>query len=159
MGVGVLTNPMCCPRCAGLTQGAAHPALHAQLRNLSTQQKEKCLFPSNKRTNASWAVAVGCSCPPAPRQGREGFAFGTWGLAGPGSSSSLCVTTVPAHWNCRRHGWDAVGRGHLTAAEAGELAKLVKGVKKGALHLFKVGLKLCMFLKHQHIPVGCLIRV
>lgn len=48
---------------------------------------------------------------------REGFAFGSscWS---PGSSGSLCVTTVDAHWDCRRSGWDVEGRGHLVALVA-----------------------------------------
>lgn len=63
-------------------------------------------------------------------RGREGFAFGAWWqLWWPLCDHSPCTR------HCRRHGWDAVGGGTSQlwgpAAEAGELAKPVKGVKKG----------------------------
>lgn len=147
-----LTNTVCCPRCAGLAQGAAHPALHAQLRNLPlstqkcTQQKGKCLLSSScgmqlpPHSQAGQRLPVGGKALPlAPRGWRV--------LAAVGASV----------WPQSPHAGTAGGPGGMRwgggtsclwgpGAEPGERARPVKGVKKGftpiwsrfkALHVFK----------------------
>lgn len=99
VGAGVLTNTVCCPRCAGLAQGAAHPTLHPQLRNLPlraqkcTQQQGKCLWSSScgmqllLHTQAEERLPVGGKALPLAPCGWQV-------LAGPGCFGGLCVTAV-----------------------------------------------------------------
>lgn len=132
-----LTNTVCCPRCTGLAQGAAHPALHPQLRNLPlstqkcTQQKGKCLLSSScgmqlpPRTHAGQRLPVGGKALPLASCG--------WRvLAALGASVRL---QSPHTGTAGGPGGMRWGEGTLclwgTGAEAGERARPVKGVKKG----------------------------
>lgn len=94
-------------------------------------------------------LSVGCSCHPAPKQGG--------GCSWEGRLCLWCLVAalVASVWPQSLHAATAGGTGGMQwgggtsqlwgpAAEAGELPKPVKGVKKG-LYTYKVGLKLCMF--------------
>lgn len=112
--------------------GGCSPCPAPPAQEPASEHSEMQNAPSNK-ANAFWAVAVGCSCHPAPSQGRG--AFGTSCLGGPGA-------LVASVWAQSLHTGTAGGTGGMwwgggtsqcwgPAAEAGECARPVKGVKKG----------------------------